>query len=93
MLVDVLELLPHMMFLLLCGVFCKGLRFIRYEIMLFKSSQLMQQQVLMNKVNGVCNASAVMGCGPLVLQVRGYSIGYSLPFLFALILLVGSGLF
>ena len=53
----------------------------------------MQQKLLMNKVNGVCNASAAMGRGPLVLQVRGYSIGYSLPFLFALTLLVGSGLF
>lgn len=61
--------------------------------MLFKSSQLMQQKVLMNKVNGVCNASAVMGCDPLVLQVCGSSIGYSLPFLFALTLLAGSGLF
>lgn len=61
--------------------------------MLFKSSQLMQQKVLMNEVKGVCNGSAVMGRDPLVLQVRGYGIGYSLPFLFALTLLVGSGLF
>jgi len=47
----------------------------------------------MNKVNGVCNGSAVMGWDPLVQQVCSYNIGYSLPFLFALILLIDSGLF
>lgn len=60
--------------------------------MLLKSVQLMQQMVLMNTVSGVCNASAVMGQDLSVLQVCGYSNGYSLPFLFALILLAGSGL-
>lgn len=60
--------------------------------MVFKSVQLMQQKVLMNTVNGVCNASGVMVQDLPVLQVRGYSISYSLPFLFTLILLVGFGL-